>query len=181
MVQYVWKWVHCIRSTPKHNFRYQGTNNREFQSAVNEVMSERENIHQRRLNLILHNVPESRETDDMGTLNTIIREKLDITENISITAVTRIGAIRPDKQRILRISLETLTGKRRVLQSATKLRNLDDADRYAKVFIRPNLTPKQQEESKNLYGLLKRTREEDPNNTYKIRRGQIIKVDPVAN
>ena len=68
--------------------------------------------------------------------------------------------------------------KRKILSKATTLRQLPDDDKYAKVYIRPDLTPKQQEDSKNLWEALKTQRSEDPGNLYKIKTGRIIKVGP---
>ena len=131
----------------------------------------------RKTNLIIHNLPETNAADDTAHLNTIITDKLGITNTINITNATRLGERKPNKDRVLRITLETLTGKRKLLSWATKLRDLGEDDVYAKVYIRPDLTPKQQAESKNLYARLLKIRDKNPTNSYKIRRGRIIQVE----
>ena len=73
-----------------------------------------------------------------------------------------------------------LTMKRKVLSTATKLRQLPESDKFAKVYIRPDQTPKQQEASKNLWEALKAKRILDPRHIYKIKRGVIIQTGDVV-
>ena len=68
--------------------------------------------------------------------------------------------------------------KRAILANATKLRKLAEDDQFARVYIRPDLTPKQQVESKNLYTELTKVRDRNPTKTYKIKRGTIMEVLP---
>ena len=64
--------------------------------------------------------------------------------------------------------------KRKILASATKLRNIPHDDKYAKVYVKPDLTKKQQADSKNLSEALKQKRLSDPTNQYIISKGKII-------
>ena len=160
-----------IPNTPISNVR--------LTTAVNEAMIERDNIEKRKLKLMLHNLKEvENATEDINQVKQLLSEKLEITEDIAITDITRIGNRRTDnKPRLLRIELSTLSQKRIILASATKLRQLNEEDPFARVYIRPDLTPKQQEASKNLYRELVAQREEDPDSRYKIKKGQIIKLE----
>ena len=149
--------------------------------AVNEAIIERDAIAERKLKLMIHNMKEAESAaEDVQQVQMLITEKLNIEDEITITQTTRLGAPREDdKPRLLRIELATLSQKRKILSKATQLRNLEEEDDFAKVYIRPDLTPKQQTESKNLYERLKQKRLEDPDNTYVIRKQRIIKLDPV--
>jgi hypothetical protein len=55
---------------------------------------------------------------------------------------------------------------------------LAETDLYAKVYVKPDLTKKQQEESKNLFEALKEKRASDPDNQYIISKGKIILKPP---
>lgn len=147
-------------------------------AAVKEAIDERENIDKRKLNLILNNLKEAENaTIDANQVQELIANKLDIGEEIVITETKRLGNVRDDgKPRLLRIALQTLYMKRKILSKATKLRSLDEADTFAKVYIRPDLTPKQQQESKNLVAKLQAKREADPDNRFKIQKGKIVQV-----
>ena len=74
------------------------------------------------------------------------------------------------------MKLATLQQMKNILRNATKMRNLDEEDTYPKVYIRPDLTQKQIEESKNLTRLLLEKREENQNEKWMIRRGKVIRV-----
>ena len=145
-------------------------------TAVNEAISERDNIDRRKLNLMLNNVKELENKTDEDQVKELIANKLEITEAIRITDITRLGKITIDKTRLLRISVESLAMKRLILSKATKLRTLPEADAFHKVYIRPDLTPNQQKESKNLYEQLKARRLQDPTHQFKIQRGKIIQI-----
>ena len=147
--------------------------------AVNEALIENQEIQKRKLKLMLHNFPEADNiTEESQQVKELIETKLQITDEITITEFVRFGKTTP---KLLRIELETLSMKRKILSKATTLRQLPEGDKYAKVYIRPDLTPKQQEESKNLWEALKTQRLEDQGNLYKIRAGRIIKVGPNPN
>ena len=100
---------------------------------------------------------------------------MSIEEEIIIKEITRMGKVRDDnKPRFIRLKLETLAMKRKILSSATKLRQLPSTDTYAKVYFKPDLTKKQQQESKKLYVELKVKRLQDQDNHYIIAKGKII-------
>ena len=150
-----------------------------LETVVNETMKEKEEILKRKLHLMLHclDEPTGEETDD-GLLKTLIEDKLQITEEITIVEITRLGDPRDDnKPRLLKIKLESLAMKRKVLSRATQLRQLPVTDGFHKVYIKPDLTQKQQKDSKNLNDQLKAKRNADPdnNNQWVIYRGKIVK------
>ena len=155
------------------------TNRANITTVVNEALKEKEDIQNRKMNLVIHNLEEP--TDDAtedALLKTLINDKLGIEDEITMTDITRLGNRRDDGlPRMLKIELQTLSMKRKILSCATKLRQLPEQDKFAKVFVKPDLTKKQQQESKNLYEILKKTRIDDPDNRYKIYRGNIIRTN----
>ena len=155
---------------------------RNIQLQINEAIEEKSRIEKRRLNLIVTNLKESNnDATDLDKLKFLIRDKLHITEDITITDHTRLGARDADKDRMLRFTLQDFKMKKLILSKATTLRNLDQGDDYYMVYIKPDLTPKQTEESKNLVAILKKTRIDNPTKKWKIFRGKIVEIDESGN
>ena len=143
-----------------------------------EEAIERERIKSRQCNLIIHNLHEGNNIDeDIETTKTIIKDILKLTD-IDILNATRLGKPGEDRDRprLLRITLHELAHKKKILSRASQLRDLTEEDPYYKVYMRPDLTPNQLKESKNLYGKLIALRQQHPDRSYKIHRGEIVPV-----
>ena len=82
---------------------------------------------------------------------------------------------------MLRFTLQEFKMRKLILSKAVTLRNLDTEDEYHKVYIKPDLTPKQVEASKNLVSQLKTVRGQNPTKKFKIIRGEICEVDEHGN
>ena len=148
-------------------------------TAVNEAITEREDQQARKLNLMISNLSEAASsTEETAQVKEMFDTKLNIEENLIITHVTRLGNRHDDgSPRLLKIELQTLAMKRKVLSCATKLRLItDEHDKFYKVYVKPDLTKKQMQESKNLYEQLKKKRTEDADHRYIIAKGKIILV-----
>ena len=130
----------------------------------------------RQLNLILHNAPESKSSDP----NTRKKEDIDFTQstflNILGTPVTITNAVRLGKKeshdRLLKITVESLDQKKAILRNKIKLRGQENSDHIRKLFITPDLTPKEQKESKELR--FKLAEMNKSGKKYKIKNGQIV-------
>lgn len=145
-------------------------------AVVREDHDERERIKQRAPNLIIHNLPESNSVnEDVQQVNTIIKDVLRYA-NFEIVKATRLGFPQDDRNRLFKITLSDIPTKKKILARATELRNLPQEDPYAKVYIRPDLTPKQVEVSKNLQKQLHDMREANQGRKFKIVKGQIKDV-----
>ena len=158
---------------------------KEFPTLLNkgvwEEANERDRIKKRECNLIVHNLPETQENDsDFNNMSTIFKDVLFLND-INISNLTRLGEKKENRDRLLRITVQDTATKKRILSRATELRKLPDQDYFSRIYLRPDLTPKQQEASKNLYATLVEVREQDPANHYKISKGEIVKVGPKQN
>ena len=83
-------------------------------SEVWEAMEEKERIEKKKCNLIFSNVKESNSLhDDESAVKTIIKEKLNIREDINIKMVARLGntTVTPDKPCLLKVVLESFEPK----------------------------------------------------------------------
>ena len=145
-----------------------------FATAVKQVSQEMNEIQRRKLQIVISNL---QETGSVEADKRIVQEVFEILDVYpEITNVMRLGKPAHNKQRLLRVSLENMADKRTVLSRATRLRNVPNDHKFAYVYVKPNLTPQQQETSKNLHLQLKAVRLKHPNTNYKISRGQIVIV-----
>ena len=74
-------------------------------------------------------------------------------------------AMRADKPRPIRIKFNDITKKVSVLAASKKLRNVQ---RYKDVYLNPDLTPKQQEMSKNLRDMRNKLKKRSENAGKKV-------------
>ena len=103
----------------------------------------------------------------------MINEGLEI-EDLSIKTIVRLGKKEEGRTRLLKVALESVKRKREILTKAKKLR---EAERWKKVFVTPDLTPKERQQNKVLREELKR-RTEEGEECLVIRRGKITRLRP---
>ena len=96
------------------------------------------------------------ENEDITRINEIIQSKLNL--DINITNATRMGRFTREKERPIRVTMTRLEDKKMILSRAVRLRELDDEDAYARVYIQPDLTKLQ---LKSFKKLIQRTPEEE--------------------
>ena len=75
--------------------------------------------------------------------------------------------------RLLKITVETEKEKASILCNAFKLRNKELPEHLRKIFITPDVTPKEREEHKVLRAKLSEANKSG--NNYKIKNGQIVR------
>jgi len=91
--------------------------------------------------------------------------------SVTITNAARLGK-KVSKNRLLKITVESLDLKKAVLQNKIKLRGQEHSEHIHKLFITPNLTPKEQKENKELR--LKLAEMNKSGKKHKIKNGQIV-------
>ena len=121
---------------------------------VKSFIAEEKEKSRRRLNLIMHHVPEStadvgltRKQDDIKQVSSILEKYIGITLNVQ--KAFRLGN-KGDTPRLLKFMIPTDHDKAFILRNSFKLRDDGNPDVIKKIFITPDLTPKEQEESKKL-------------------------------
>ena len=144
--------------------------------AVSSVLNEEKEKSKRRLNVTLHNIPESiaEEVDvqkqhDTDTAKAIVNQHLGIPA--SILQAVRLGK-RSVKSRLLRIPVGSDQEKTEILCNCTKIHSISEPEYLRKVFITPDLTKKEQEENK-----VSRNKHKEMNNgpaKYQIKNGRIV-------
>ena len=130
----------------------------------------------RRLNLMIHNVPESTSEDGLTRKSHDIEfvTKMCPTElstNVMINKAFRLGK-KGVKPRLLKISLSSDIEKATVLKHSTKLRSSDVSPVYNNIFITPDLTRKEQEHNKQLRAELRELNREG--RSFQIKNGKIV-------
>ena len=150
-----------------------------IQSAVESILSEEKEKEKRKLNLILHRIPESisedvmeRKSHDTEKVNSVFQKYLEI--DAQVDTVVRIGKKDPQKTRLLKIEVPSEKLKKQILRNSPKLRVESNPDWIKKVFITPDLTPKEQKENKALREKLVELNKSSPR-SHRIKNGQIVR------
>ena len=171
----------------------QNTIKRTVREEITGAIEEKQEIEQRKMNLIVFNLPEpeknpsdtawdreAKEQKDIELLTKIFKEDLQIpiSPRNGITVARRLGLQDKDKVRPLKIEFSDLSIKRSVLGAAKKLRQSTDPI-SKKLYINPDLTQKQKEIDRELREEMWRRR--DNNENVIIRRGQIVTVEREVN
>ena len=98
-------------------------------------------------------------------------------QNINIAKTTRLGRINPDKPRSLLVNLSDSSSCRYLLQNSKMLRGNPE---YSKVYISPDLSPKEQEANKKLHIELRQHRQAGETNLV-IKKGKIVTKTTALN
>ena len=149
-------------------------------STIVSTMNEEKERERRRLNLIIHNapestadVPESRKTEDIERATDIFNVYLGA--KATVTKALRLGrkTESANKPRLMKVTVDTLESKVYILRNCTKLRSADQSSYYSNIFITPDLTQQEHEDGKKLRDELKRRRQNGEPNLI-IKKGRII-------
>jgi len=138
-----------------------------------------ENKEKRKLNVVIHNIPESEEEEtekrvehDSLHLKSVCAQ-LDVTNEVKISQFYRIGRKREEGNRPLLVKLGCQEEKELLLRRGHRCRNFIIAPATKQVAVAPDLSREEREEAKNLWTLLKEKRKTDPDLV--IRGGKIVK------
>ena len=117
-------------------------------SMTASILSEDTEKEKRKLNLIIHNIPEStlteaqgRKQDDIQKVTSLLTQYVGVTT--TITNAIWIGK-KPEnleKSRLIKITISSSDDKSAILRNRLKLRNKEYPSHIHKVFITPDMTP----------------------------------------
>ena len=157
---------------------------KQVEKAINDYR-ERED---RKCNLIIHNVPEPRpdSVDKKKEDENSIMHVFDITKSgeVKVVEFTRLGRPVAGKDRLLKVQMQTVADKHKVLGGTKHLRTKvgdEYAHKWSKVFITPDQTKDERIKSMNLKKELERRRTEEKNDKLIIFRGEIIEKRSFAS
>lgn len=127
-----------------------------------QIFEEFEKRHNRRTNIIVRGLPElqsgslvERKDHDKAKIRELM---LFLSEDQSLVSnISRIGRLRSDGHRLVKITVANENTKWNMLQAAKRLKN---SPVFAKVYLSPDLTPQQQQNQRYLQLQLKKRREE---------------------
>jgi len=141
-----------------------------------EFVDEYLNRERRKMNLVIHGLPESsatssseRQLADSNSFVGLVDSEFKIS-NLEIGKCFRLGKRKNDKPRPLLVMLTDISVKRQILRNAKLLRN---SNSYKSVFISPDLTQQEREVSKKLHNELKRRKQAGETNLI-IKHGKIV-------
>ena len=142
-------------SGPPIHHSSQPTTPDELRNAVSSVISEEKDKQKRRLNLIVHNMaesssdqPQSRKEQDIACIRDILHSQLEVQPCIS--NAVRLGKRGGPKPRLLKITVESEEEKVAILRNVKRLRLPSTPDPLKRIFITPDLTPREREVNKAL-------------------------------
>ena len=153
-------------------------------------ISEYDRIQAIRKNLVCSGIKESNsadekeaEVEDKAAFINLIKDEFNIVADVE--KVERCGKkVNPTEDeaaprpRLLKVFMRDQRTRKQILSKAVTLRDSPREHTKQQVFIRPDQTPKQQADSKNLRDQLKLKRQQNREKTFKIYRGKIIEVQP---
>ena len=150
---------------------------------LEEALKEEADKARKRTNIMIHNLPESEATDeeerkryDKEECLKVFRDHLGVVaDQNDIVHVLRMGkrndaAVKP---RLLRVILSSIEKKSNILTNAPKLKKSGNQS-IKKLYITPDMTPKEMEEDTKIRKELTRRRAEGENDLM-IRRGKIVR------
>ena len=150
-----------------------------LQYKIRQEISEIEDIQSRKFNLILHNLPESdTEQDDIQGVHNLLGAEFHI--RTKIVSVTRLGRPSANRIRLLKVQLPTIAEKKQILAKAKELRD-STHEVHSKIYIRPDMTKRQLEDSKNLHASLQQKRMSYPDKKWIIRKGEVVDLPTEDN
>ena len=98
-----------------------------------------------------------------------------LTVPATITKAIRLGK-KSNMPRLLKVSVASESDKASIMRNCTKLRNVNLPSIVQKVFITPDLTPREQEVNKKLRAELKELNKDG--NKFKIKNWKIVQRSP---
>ena len=151
--------------------------NDHISNIVSSYLEEEKEKSKRWLNLIIHNLEESLsddgatwQKDDIDKITSTLRNYIKVTPNIS--KAIRLGK-RQEKARLLKITVSSETEKAAILRNVTKLRKQQNPEDVKKIYVTPDMTPKEQEANKKLRLELKELNKN--RNHYWIKNRRIVR------
>lgn len=152
-------------------------------SHIADAMNQYFDRERRKQNLVIFGLPESEGSNssdrnmlDASAFSRLVSSQFKI-ENITIVKTAHLGRINPEKPRPLLVSLSDSSSRRYLLQNSKILRGNPE---YNKVYISPDLSPKEREANKKLQIELRQRRQGGETNLI-IRKGKIVSKIAASN
>ena len=101
------------------------------------------------MNICISNIPEQSGGGDSFAVAEVFRTQMGIETSNIIVKTTRLGAEMNNKPRLLIATISSMENRRKIFQNAHKLKDYKTAA-GKKIFISPDMTRMQREESKKL-------------------------------
>ena len=117
-------------------------------------------------NIIISGISVDREKNDC--INSILK---DLEVIIETESITRIGTVNASKTQLIRVRLKDTTDKWKILKEAKKLKDLEA---WKNVYINPELTPQQRQQSYELRQILRKKRTKAPELTHFIKHYRVV-------
>ncbi len=151
-----------------------------IETKVNRYMDEKGEREKRECNVVFHNIPECTSEDtelrkkfDEERVDKVL-DYLEIDEQQDCLKPVRLGkrsSLPGGRPRLMKVTLNSASTRKKVLSKAKTLRNCRD-DNLSFIYITPDMTPKEREDSKRLREEMKKRRLDGE--SVVIRGGKIV-------
>ena len=150
--------------------------NVDISSALSSALAEEKERSKRQLNLIIHNLDEPSSENSQVRKESDTKKVVEIFKHLGVQTTVnnaiRLGK-KGDKNRLLKVSVNSDKEKAAILRSCTRLRNDSTPSHFRKVYITPDLTPQQQAQNKALRSRLAEMNQQEK--LYRIKNGVIVR------
>ena len=141
------------------------------------VIDEYRDRETRKMNIIIHNAPESTATEPSVRIAHDTKSVADIAKSIDagpveIVNIIRLGKKLDGRPRLMKVQLSNLNQKRKILSNAKKLR--ESSSSFQKVYVTPDLSLNERRENKRLRDELLQPKKDGEKDLI-IQRGEIVK------
>ena len=162
-----------LRQILSEQLNEQLSEDKNIRKILREQATEDKEIEKIKNNLIISGIKEVEGQNDLDVVKEIISSELNIEADIA--SIERCGKKRPDNPspRPIKLLMNDSTNRKQILMKAKTLRDSSNPHTQANVYIRPDQTRRQQEESKNLRDRRRQMMVENPGRTYVIRKNEI--------
>ena len=151
---------------------------------VADYFKEREEKERKKLNIIIHGIPESMKKepgDRKGEDTTVVKKifsKLGV--EAEVDNVIRLGKVVENGNRLTKVVLNDFEKKREILNNAKRLKSCQE---FGRIFISPDMTREEREQDKKLRDEVKNKRDTEQRDGYKwvIKNRKVICLDPRGN
>ena len=147
---------------------------------TSSIIFEQKEKEKRQLNLILHNIeeskeedPQTRKRDDIKTATSLFTESLGV--ETLVTNAIRIGK-KGGRARLLKVTVSNLQDKVAILRNKSKLKNGNNLNQEKPVYVSADCTPLEQKKNKMLRNQLNEMNKDGKN--YIIKNGTIVPRRP---
>ena len=144
---------------------------RRLQTALKKATTPVESEMDRSKNIMIFGLPEAGNEEETATRDAVMKVFAHLEVTPSVTSSSRVGTKTSVRPRPIKVSVEK---REDLLILLKKARLLRQASSYRTVYLSPDMTKEEREESTRVYNTVKQLRKDNPGRKYWVRGGSIM-------